>query len=357
MIQLKNAALESSAGKKSVHALRCLNVTLPETGLVVLTGVSGSGKTALLHLLALRETPSRGEILIGGENTARWSEARRSAWLRECAAADEALLFADLTLSENAERAAVLAGFSGRDARENAREALALLGLEGAAGVYPDRLSGEQRRLGALACALARKGRVLLLDEPADGLSAESAETVLSLLGEAAADQLVIVAARNAAPFGEDARVLTLEDGQIASDTDEDAESAATAHQSVAGASGGERLRMVFIKISKKKRHTLQRLPAPMVAVLLCRLPFAVVCLPHSARRFIVRFLPAGFLCPLLCVCRLASVVSWLPVRCVVVCFCAGCPQPASLRRRFSARRFVSAAPPSAAICEKAFRP
>ena len=90
MIQLKNAALESSAGKKSVHALRCLNVALPETGLVVLTGVSGSGKTALLHLLALRETPSRGEILIGGENTARWSEARRSAWLRECAAADEA---------------------------------------------------------------------------------------------------------------------------------------------------------------------------------------------------------------------------------------------------------------------------
>lgn len=275
MIQLKNAALESSAGKKSVHALRCLNVTLPETGLVVLTGASGSGKTALLHLLALRETPSRGEILIGGENTARWSEARRSAWLRECAAADEALLFADLTLSENAERAAVLAGFSGRDARENAREALALLGLEGAAGVYPDRLSGEQRRLGALACALARKGRVLLLDEPADGLSAESAETVLSLLGEAAADQLVIIAARNAEPFGEDARVLTLEDGQIASDTDEDAESAATAHQSVAGASGGERLRMVFSNFSKKKSHTLPRLLAPMVAVLLCLLLFA----------------------------------------------------------------------------------
>ena len=182
MIQLKNAALESSAGKKSVHALRCLNVTLPETGLVVLTGASGSGKTALLHLLALRETPSRGEILIGGENTARWSEARRSAWLRECAAADEALLFADLTLSENAERAAVLAGFSGRDARENAREALALLGLEGAAGVYPDRLSGEQRRLGALACALARKGRVLLLDEPVSGLDPKVTAEMYALI-------------------------------------------------------------------------------------------------------------------------------------------------------------------------------
>ena len=128
MIQLKNAALESSAGKKSVHALRCLNLTLPDTGLVVLTGASSSGKTALLRLLAMTEIPSRGEMFIGGENTARWSESRRSAWRRECAAADEALLFADLTLSENAEQAAVLAGFSRRDARENAREALALLG-------------------------------------------------------------------------------------------------------------------------------------------------------------------------------------------------------------------------------------
>ena len=109
MLQLKNAALESAAGKRSVHALRCLNLVLPETGLVVLTGASGSGKTALLHLLAMTEAPSRGEILVYGENTARWNEKRRAAWRREIAAADEALLFEDLTLGENAERAAVLA--------------------------------------------------------------------------------------------------------------------------------------------------------------------------------------------------------------------------------------------------------
>ena len=190
MLQLKNAALESAAGKRSVHALRCLNLVLPETGLVVLTGASGSGKTALLHLLAMTEEPSRGEILVYGENTARWNEKRRAAWRREIAAADEALLFEDLTLGENAERAAVLAGFSRRDSCENAREALALFGLEGAAEVYPDRLSGEERRLGALACALARKSRVLLADEPADGMSAESGETVRSALREAAKEQL-----------------------------------------------------------------------------------------------------------------------------------------------------------------------
>lgn len=275
MIQLKNTALESSAGKKSVHALRCLNLTLPETGLVVLTGASGSGKTALLHLLAMRETPSRGEMLVGGENTARWSEARRAAWRRECAAADEALLFEDLTLSENAERAALLAGFSRRDARENAREALALLGLDGAADVYPDRLSGEERKLGALACALARKSRVLFLDEPTDGLGAESAETVVSLLGEASGGQLVIIAARNAEAFGENARVIALEDGQIASDTDENAAETGAPIPPVAGAGGGVRLRMAFANLKKKKSRVLPRLLAPTLAVLLCLLLFA----------------------------------------------------------------------------------
>ena len=106
MLQLKNAALESAAGKRSVHALRCLHLVLPDTGLVVLTGASGSGKTALLRLLAMTEIPSRGEIFIGGENTARWSESRRSAWRRECAAADEALLLVYETLlsSEKSEK-------------------------------------------------------------------------------------------------------------------------------------------------------------------------------------------------------------------------------------------------------------
>ena len=275
MIQLKNAALESSAGKKSVHALRCVNLVLPETGLVVLTGASGSGKTALLHLLAMREEPSRGEMFVGGENTARWNESRRAAWRRECAAADEALLFEDLTLSDNAERAALLAGFSRRDARENAREALALLGLDGAADVYPNRLSGEERRLGALACAIARKSRVLFLDEPTDGLGAESAETVLSLLGEASGDQLVVIAARSAEPFGEAARVITLQDGQIASDTDEDAAGTGAPVPPVAGAGSGARLRMAFSNLKKKKSHALLRLLAPMLAVLLSLLLFA----------------------------------------------------------------------------------
>ena len=277
MIQLKNAALETAVGKKNIHALRCVNLTLPETGLVVLTGASHSGKTALLRLLAMTETPDRGEMLVCGENTARWNARRRSAWRRECAFADEALLFDDLTLSENAGRAAILAGFRRSDAEENAREAIALLGLEDVARQYPNRLSGEERRLGALACALARRSRVLFVDEPADGLGEESRETVVTLLQNAAAGQLIIAAARDASPFGEGARVITLADGQIESDTDGDseAEAAETAHPPVAGASGAEIFRMACANLGKKKCRTLPRILAPALAVLLVLLLLA----------------------------------------------------------------------------------
>lgn len=277
MIQLKNAALETAVGKKNIHALRCVNLTLPETGLVVLTGASHSGKTALLRMLAMTEAPDRGEMLVCGENTARWNPRRRSAWRRECALADETLLFDDLTLWENTERAAILAGFRRGDAEENAREAIELLALEDVARQYPNRLSGEERRLGALACALARRSRVLFVDEPADGLGEESRETVITLLQNAAAGQLVVAAARDAAPFGEEARVVTLSDGQIESDTGEDAEtgSAETAHPPVAGASGAEIFRMACADLGKKKCRTLPRILAPALAVLLCLLLFA----------------------------------------------------------------------------------
>ncbi len=278
MLQMKNAALEMP-GKKGAHALRCLNLTLPETGLVLITGASGSGKTALLRLIAGTAEPSRGEILFGGENTAKWSASRRSARHRECASADEALLLPDLTLRENAEQFCTLAGFGRRDAHENARDALTELGLESAADRYPACLTGEERRLGALACAVAREGRILLVDEPTDGLSGETAGTVLSLLLRESEQRLVVAASRDAELFGEDARVITLEDGQIASDTGESGEEENKTYPPVAGAGAGEVLRTVFSNFGKKKTRTFARTFVPFAAVLVLSLLFAAFAL------------------------------------------------------------------------------
>ena len=150
MLQLKNAGFDGAAGSKTVHVLTRVNLTLPARGRVLVTGPSGSGKTALLRLISGREQPSRGEILLDGESTHRWNDARRSAWRRRVASASEDLLLPDRTLLQNAELSLRLAGWRGREMRQKAQEALAALGLGELSGSLPDELSGEERRLGAL---------------------------------------------------------------------------------------------------------------------------------------------------------------------------------------------------------------
>ena len=269
MLQLKNAGFDGAAGSKTVHVLTRVNLTLPARGRVLVTGPSGSGKTALLRLISGREQPSRGEILLDGESTHRWNDARRSAWRRRVAAASEDLLLPDRTLLQNAELSLRLAGWRGREMRQKAQEALAALGLGELSGSLPDELSGEERRLGALCCALVREPDVLLVDEPADGLEEKTANTVLSLLRSAGEERLVVIASRDGELFfGEDVRVVTLDKGQIDSDTGAGTSLPPVPTPAPAGLAGGGRLAMALGNLRRKNTRTTVRLLIPFLAVL-----------------------------------------------------------------------------------------
>ena len=275
MLQAKNAAFETAVGRKSVHVLRCLNFALPDTGLVVFTGESGSGKTALLHLLALIDKPSRGEILIDGENTAHWKENRRSAYRRECALTDDSLLSLDTTLFENMVQSCTLAGFRRREARSKAREMLRIFSPDAFSDAYPRDLSSEQKKLAVLCFAIVREPSVLLADEPTDGLSSENAEKILGILRKESSDRLVIVATRDRNLFNEDARIIEIENGQIASDTDEDFSASANPHAPIAGVGVGECFRMALSNLHKPKSRAILRTLSAFSAAFLCTIFFA----------------------------------------------------------------------------------
>ena len=269
MLQMKNVGFDGAAGKKTVHVLSRVNLSLPPRGRVLVTGPSGSGKTALLRLISGREVPSRGEIVLNGENTSRWNDARRSAWRRRCAAASEDLLLPDRTLLQNAELSLRLAGWRGRELRSRAEEALSLLGLKELGHSLPDELSGEERRLGALCCAMAREPEVLLADEPLDGLEEETAARVQSLLRAAGEERLVVIASRDAELFfGESIQVITLDKGMVESDTGEGAAYPPLASAPPAGLAGGGRASMALGNLRRKNAHTPVRLLVPFLAVL-----------------------------------------------------------------------------------------
>lgn len=146
--------------------------------LTVLFGPSGCGKTTILRALAGLERPQRGTITFAGET---WLNAERGIH-RLPQQRDVGFLFQDYALFPHLHVAANI-GFGLRALAADARrrridDLLRLFELDGLAERYPHQISGGQRQRAALARALARRPRLLLLDEPLSALDAGLRESL-----------------------------------------------------------------------------------------------------------------------------------------------------------------------------------
>jgi sulfate transport system ATP-binding protein len=134
----------------------------PEGQITALLGPSGSGKSTVLRMIAGLESPTSGQIVIGGEEqTTKTVQERRVGFVFQHYA-----LFRHMTVRENVAFGLKAAVVSRVD------ELLQLVQLAPFANRYPDQLSGGQRQRVALARALAPRPKVLLLDEPFGALDA-----------------------------------------------------------------------------------------------------------------------------------------------------------------------------------------
>jgi len=127
-----------------------------------LLGPSGCGKSTLLRLLAGFETPSEGRVLLAGDDIGHVPPYRRPVNMMFQSYA----LFPHLTVAENVAFGLRQEGLPRREVAARVAEMLALVRLEEFARRRPDRLSGGERQRVALARSLAKRPRVLLLDEP-----------------------------------------------------------------------------------------------------------------------------------------------------------------------------------------------
>lgn len=137
---------------------------------VVLTGPNGSGKTSLMHLMVGLLKPTAGRIIVFGEERqaeADFVDVRARVGLLFQDSDDQ--LFCP-TVLEDVAFGPLNLGRSPEQARADAEETLATLGLDGFGERVAHRLSGGERRLVALATVLAMRPDVLLLDEPTTGL-------------------------------------------------------------------------------------------------------------------------------------------------------------------------------------------
>ena len=164
---------------------------------VSIVGPSGSGKSSLLYLLGLLDSPTSGEVLIEGEATSELSP-ERLAGLRLARIGfvfQFHFLLAEFSIVDNvAIPMRKLGRLNEQEARDRACDLLEGLGLSDQIGKNPDQLSGGQRQRVAIARALANEPALVLADEPTGSLDQKSSAVVSDIFAGLSAERNVTVA-------------------------------------------------------------------------------------------------------------------------------------------------------------------
>ncbi len=156
----------------AIQAVKQADVTFEEGSFTTLLGPSGCGKTTLLRMISGLETPTSGDILIGGKRVNDVPIHKRNLGL----GFKNYELFPHRTIGENIAFGLKYRGVSKSDAMTKVTEALDIVRLPGVEDRYPTQLSGGQQQRIALARAIVIEPDVLLLDEPLSALDANLRE-------------------------------------------------------------------------------------------------------------------------------------------------------------------------------------
>jgi putrescine transport system ATP-binding protein len=157
----------------AVRAVDRLSLDIEAGEFFALLGPSGCGKTTLLRMLAGFEIPDYGRILLDGEDIAQVLPHQRPVNMMF----QNYALFPHLSVRENIAFGLKRMGMTRRDLNSRVAEMVSLVKLDGLEHRKPDHLSGGQKQRVALARSLARRPRVLLLDEPLAALDKKLRES------------------------------------------------------------------------------------------------------------------------------------------------------------------------------------
>lgn len=214
LVSFKNVWKEYKVGTTTISANHDLNFNIKSNEFVVIVGPSGAGKTTLLNLLGGMDRLTRGDIIVDGENIAKYNEKALTKFRREHIGFVFQFynLVPNLTAFDNIEIAAELV----KNPLDTI-EVLEAVGLLERKDNFPAQLSGGEQQRVSIARAIAKNPKLLLCDEPTGALDYETGKKVLRLLFDISKTQkkTVIIITHNQALSKMADHVLHLKNGTI----------------------------------------------------------------------------------------------------------------------------------------------
>lgn len=184
LVSTRNLTKTYQRGPEKVEVLHGIDLDIAPGDFVALMGPSGSGKSTLLNLIGGLDTPTSGEISVGGTRIDRMGGGQLAQWRSDHVGFVFQFynLMPMLTAQKNVELPLLLTNLGAAQRKQNAEIALKLVGLDDRMKHRPNELSGGQQQRVAIARAIVSDPTLLICDEPTGDLDRHSAEEILNLL-------------------------------------------------------------------------------------------------------------------------------------------------------------------------------
>jgi len=160
-----------------------LNLKIKHGALIALTGPSGSGKSSLLHLLALLDEPTKGKILINNKETKSLNDDQKDEIRRKNISIifQDNNLLTDFTALENVMMPLLIKGEKKKNILNKAQKILKDVKILDRSNHFPSELSGGEQQRVAIARALIAETNLILADEPTGNLDFKTSKEIFSL--------------------------------------------------------------------------------------------------------------------------------------------------------------------------------
>lgn len=178
MIDIRNITKSYGSGESRFQVLNGISIKIEDEDFVVISGASGSGKSTFLNIISGLERSDSGNIFYNSTDITKLSDNQLTEFRKENVGFifQQYYLLPNMTVDKNVKMGADLAR------NKDYRTIIEAVGLKEKLNKYPSELSGGEQQRVSIARALAKKPRVLFLDEPTGALDEQTGRQVLDYI-------------------------------------------------------------------------------------------------------------------------------------------------------------------------------